>query len=255
MYLMYVDESGDPGITNSPTSEFILSGLVFHELRWHDLLADLLSFRSSLRTHFGLKVRDEIHAAEFMNGSSTQFRGIPRNSRLVILRLCLDWLDRRQETRLINVKVDKRGKASAQEVYETGWRALIQRFENTLQFHNFAEPKNPDDRGVLFTDNTDGEMLRKLVLRMRKYNPIPNAGSGGGYRDRPLKNVIEDPVMRDSGHSYFVQMVDVIAYFVRQYYRPSRFVRQSGAAQYIARLSHVLLKQAAPAHLFGIVEV
>jgi hypothetical protein len=193
-----------------------------------------------------------------MNGPSNQFRGIPRNTRLVILRQCLDWLDGRQETRLINVKVDKGGKASAQEVYETGWRALIQRFENTLQYHNFPQPKNPDDRGAIFTDNTDGEMLRKLVRRMRKYNPIPNAAAafpGGGYRDMPIKNVVEDPVMRDSGHSYFVQMVDVVAYFVRQNYRPSRYVRQKGAAGYVSRLSHILLKQAAPAHPLGIVEV
>ncbi|MGH2600854.1 MAG: DUF3800 domain-containing protein, partial [Dehalococcoidia bacterium] len=31
---MYVDESGDSGLTNSPTRYFVLTGLVVHELRW-----------------------------------------------------------------------------------------------------------------------------------------------------------------------------------------------------------------------------
>ena len=34
MYLMYVDESGDIGLVNSPTRYFVLVGLVLHELRW-----------------------------------------------------------------------------------------------------------------------------------------------------------------------------------------------------------------------------
>ena len=33
MYLMYVDESGDSGLVNSPTRYFVLTGMVVHELR------------------------------------------------------------------------------------------------------------------------------------------------------------------------------------------------------------------------------
>jgi Protein of unknown function (DUF3800) len=36
MYLMYVDESGDPGLNNSPTRYFTLTGMVVHEQRWHE---------------------------------------------------------------------------------------------------------------------------------------------------------------------------------------------------------------------------
>jgi len=49
MYLMYVDESGDSGIINSPTKYFILTGMVFHELRWRLLLDELKTFRRHLR--------------------------------------------------------------------------------------------------------------------------------------------------------------------------------------------------------------
>ena len=34
MFLMYVDESGDSGLINSPSTHFVLSGLVIHESDW-----------------------------------------------------------------------------------------------------------------------------------------------------------------------------------------------------------------------------
>ncbi len=45
MYLMYVDESGDIGLTGSPTRYFVLTGLVLHELRWRQTLDELIAFR------------------------------------------------------------------------------------------------------------------------------------------------------------------------------------------------------------------
>jgi hypothetical protein len=42
MYFMYVDESGDCGLNNSPTKYFVLTGLVIHELRWKQCLESLL---------------------------------------------------------------------------------------------------------------------------------------------------------------------------------------------------------------------
>ncbi len=54
MYLMYVDESGDPGTVNSPTRYFVLSGLVVHELSWLATLDSLIDFRRRMRDTFGL---------------------------------------------------------------------------------------------------------------------------------------------------------------------------------------------------------
>lgn len=46
MHLMYVDESGDTGVTNSPTKHFALSSLIVHELHWE---AALHAFGDSMR--------------------------------------------------------------------------------------------------------------------------------------------------------------------------------------------------------------
>jgi len=49
MYLMYVDESGDTGVVNSPTSYFGLSGLVIHESQWRNFVSQLVGFRKTLK--------------------------------------------------------------------------------------------------------------------------------------------------------------------------------------------------------------
>jgi hypothetical protein len=43
MYLMYVDESGDTGLLGSPIRYFVLTGMVIHELRWHQALEQLVN--------------------------------------------------------------------------------------------------------------------------------------------------------------------------------------------------------------------
>ncbi len=61
MFLMYVDESGDCGLKNSPTRYFVLRGLVVHELRWQSCLDQIIAFRRRIRQQFGLRLREELH--------------------------------------------------------------------------------------------------------------------------------------------------------------------------------------------------
>ena len=82
---MYVDESGDIGTQNSPTNYFILSALIFHELRWNSILDDLVAFRRHLRQTKGLKLREEIHATHFINRPG-ELKRLKRNDRIDILK-------------------------------------------------------------------------------------------------------------------------------------------------------------------------
>ena len=82
---------------------------------------------------------------------------------------------------------------------------------NTLSRRNFPGPQNPEDFGLLFADKTDEPKLRQLLRRMRHFNPVPNKGGDGTYRQIPLTTLVEDPVHRDSRHSYFIQLADVNA--------------------------------------------
>lgn len=246
---MYVDESGDKGLIGSPTRYFVLSGLVVHELRWHDTLNALIAFRRRMRAAFGLKLREEIHSGSMLTRPGPLVR-IRRNDRLAIIRHLLDELAAIGHITLINVRVDKLGKPAGYDPFTKGWEALIQRFENTINRRNFAGPSNPDDKGLIFCDDTDGRALRHLYRRMRTHNPIPNQ-FGAGYRQAPLVRIVEDPNNRDSEHSYFIQAADASAFALYQWYCPSAYVRNKGARKYFERLAPILCKVASPRHQFG----
>lgn len=253
MYFMYVDESGDPGLNNSPTRYFILTGLVVHELRWQECLDLIIDFRKRMRDAFGLRLREEIHAAHMINNPG-HLVSIKRNDRLSILRFFLHEISGFPDVSIINVVIDKQGKPADYDVMENAWAALIQRFSNTITHRNFPGPANADERGFIVPDNTDAQRLTALLRKMRKYNPVPSR-YGSGYRNIQIKNIVEDPFFKDSRASYFIQAADVAAYALYQQLTPSSFMRSKGAQHYFQRLSGVLCRHASPRDPDGIVRL
>jgi hypothetical protein len=178
-----------------------------------------------------------------------------RHTRLAILRNLLDELATMDFVSVTNVVVNKTNKPLDYDVFEHAWRALFQRFENTLQYGNFPGGFKKG-HGLVLTDNTDGQKLTRLMRRMGAYNPIPNQGwAGPGHRNLPLTRIIEDPHPKDSKSSHFVQACDVCAYFVMQSIRPNTFIRKAGAQNYLRRLKPVLNLKASPADPLGIVRL
>ncbi len=238
MYLVYLDESGDTGKVNSPSKHFFLSALVIHETAWFDFLDDLVLFRKYLKSEFGLRLKEEIHASEYISGRNPTIGGIDRNDRLLILKNCLDWLNTRKDLSIITTHIYKNVHKS--DVFESAWKCLIQRIENTIQHKNFPGGFRLDS-AIIICDDTNGEKLTRLIRRMRSYNPVPNMPQfGGGYRDLRLKAIVEDPNMRNSQNSYFIQMADVVCYFARQYFESNKFIRKRGARYYYSRLNNVI---------------
>ncbi len=255
MYLMYVDESGDTGLGNSPTRHFVLSGLVVHELRWQSCLEQLIEFRRRMKAQFGVRLRDEIHSANFISHPGDMIR-IRRNDRLTIIRMFARELASIGDLNIINVAVDKASKTAGYDVFEMAWKALIQRFENTAIHRNFLGPANPDERGMIFPDNTENKKITDLLRRMRRYNPIPSqAYFGSGYRNIGISKIIEDPSFRDSAHSYFIQAADLVAFLLYQYLSPCAYFRKKGATCYFKMLDPALCKVASSTNPYGIVRL
>jgi hypothetical protein len=228
MYLMYVDESGDIGLLpRSPTRYFILSAIVIHELKWRDILHDLVQFRQMLKATKGLMIREEIHCTNFISRPGALVR-IPRNDRLDIIKKCIDWLNFQTDISIYSVVVDKEGKQITYDVFLQAWNALLMRFENTISKRNFPGPRNATDMGMVLSDNTDGNKLRGLLRKMRHFNMIPSLF--GGSRNLKLQYIIEDPVFRDSQYSFMHQMNDVVAYCAKQLYEPNSYMKRKGAA-------------------------
>jgi hypothetical protein len=255
MYLMYVDESGDCGLVNSPSRYFVLTGLVVHELRWRPYLDQLIGFRRQVKQQFGLRLREEIHASEMVNKPGDLVR-IKRHDRLAILRLFADELAAMNDLNVINIVVDKQGKLPTYDVFGMAWRALIQRFENTIARHNFTGPANPDECGMIFPDHTDDKKLTGLLRQMRRYNPIPNQVSyGPGYRNLALGRIVEDPNFRDSGHSYYIQAADLAAYLLYQHLSPNSYMKRKAGYNYFTKLEPILCKVVSSKDPRGIVRL
>ncbi len=254
VYLMYVDESGDCGLVGSPTRYFVLSGLVIHESHWQVVLERLVAFRRRMRGLYGFRLREELHASMLINRPGGLSR-IKKHDRLAILRGLVDEVaSMRGMVSLINVVVDKQGKTGGYDVFEMAWRALIQRFENTISASSFPVAGDDGDRGMLFPDHSDDKKLGKLLRQMRHYNPVPHHPAYGiGYRNLPLSRVIEDPNYRVSEDSYLVQAVDVLAFVLHQWLAPNSYMKRKSANNYFRRLEPVVCRQASGRGPLGIV--
>jgi hypothetical protein len=245
MYLMYIDESGDVGQINSSNRYFILSALIIHESNWFSHLEDLNDFRTHLKRTYGLLKNEEIHAAVFANGRPKLKNNIPHFQRINILFECLNWLSKRKDLSIITVRNDKNRPTT--DIFYFTWQTMIQRFENTLQRNNFIHPTPIDNkeqffrdqRGIIFSDNTDGGKLRKILRKMRHINYVPSM-FGGAARDIPIEVIIEDEIMRDSRYSYIHQMADVVAYFAKQVHEPNNFFKKHALQNAYGRLMPVI---------------
>lgn len=255
MYLMYVDESGDAGLVNSPTRYFVLTGLVVHELRWQGYLDELINFRRDMRLKFGLKLREEFHAATMLSHPGALVR-IKRNDRLTMIRSFAHTLVNMNDLNLINVVIDKQGKPAGYDVFEMAWKTLIQRFENTIRHRNFPGPINADERGIILCDNTDDKKLLSITRQMRRFNPVPNQRvTAAGYRNLPLLYIIEDPNFRDSEHSYYIQAVDLAAFLLYQNLSPNAYMRKKSGQNYFHVLRPICCRHASNRDPDGIVRL
>lgn len=245
---MYVDESGDTGLPSvgSPTALFCLSGVFVHELAWRDTIEQLLQFRRWLYRRYAIPQEAELHTAEMINKPGKlhpSLSSLAKHERLAIIRQFANEISQLRDISIINVVLDKmRGIPSSDDVFNYAWTSLFQRFENTIDQKNFPGTPNPQERGLVFPDDTDGGKLKDLLGKMRINNLLKiNLGSGASTRiNRPVRFLIEDPVVRDSTQSYLIQVADCSAYLLKQSLQPSSYMRRHGGNAYFQRLVPVL---------------
>lgn len=242
---MYVDESGDTGVNNSPTRYYILSGLILHETAWKEVLDELIAFRKVLRESYNLKLREEIHSTNFINNPGKLFR-IKRNTRIHIMKKCIDWVSENNCLNVISVIKEKQINETPEIIFERTWQALIQRFENTIENRNFRGPRNKTDKGMIISDKTHDTQVIGLLRKMRHFNPVPNMETKypQGSRNLRIKNIVEDPFMKNSKNSFFHQIVDVISYCARQLYEPNTAMKKKGGHNFYQRLSGAVVQKA-----------
>ena len=66
MYLMYVDECGDKGMSHDSSRYFILSGMVVHESNWLEFGKAMSRAKHKAYNDYGLDTRLELHAKSML---------------------------------------------------------------------------------------------------------------------------------------------------------------------------------------------
>lgn len=257
MYLMYVDECGDKGMSAGSSNHFILSALVVHESGWTTFLTNACEAKKAAFERHGIDPSLEIHAKDMLGRSSKEYRDVGKVDRLMALREILKFESTQSGlVRSINVVVDKSGKPFGTDVFAMAWDALINRFENTITHANFpivcpgSTPGYPE-HGMLIVDETDYVPLKNTIRRMRHGNRIN--GRYGKVWENNLRWVIEDAMHKRSNDSVPIQLCDLNAYFVKQMIDPNSTVAKHRARGYARMLEPIMLKQASPKNELGIV--
>ena len=225
MYLFYFDESGDSGYKNSPTTQFSLATLVVRDVNWLDLLDIIIRFRKRTKDETGFNVRDEMKAIELIHGKGPwRDLGIDIGGRLHIYREVFRLLNEicdnnRLDVRVFAVCIDKRCiEDRSKNPRDLAWTFALQRVERFLS--------KMSDFGIILPDDGYPDFIRKKLRQLRRFSIVPSAYTSS-FLKRNLKMVIEDPVIRNSKESYFIQITDLLAYAAHRYVIPTDIVDSS----------------------------
>jgi hypothetical protein len=247
MYIMYVDESGDPGSANGSSEYFILSGLIMHYKSWYGKLDLLKRMRKYFKKKYGLNINVEIHAKELFRVSSLKaYKKIRKAERVKILKEYAELIPKIfKDCWLINVCLHKKN-------FAPGTDFTLLAFKRLITFYDMFLSTAVNDEGIIISDEADERKLRTLLKKMRIYNPVQAQHSGKTDESRITK-VIEDILHRNSADSYFVQTVDVIAYLLKHKEYPKSGIKKYNLDLLFNLLQPILFKSVSNKDPQGIV--
>lgn len=247
MYMMYVDESGDPGSKEGSSSHYILSGLIFSYKNWYKYLDLLKRMRKYFSDTYELGRYTEIHAAELTRiKNMIEYRKIKKYNRIKILEEYSKYIPLIfKEAKIINVCIQKSEHPQVEDFCLFSYRRLISRYDLFLK-------RTVKDEGMIFCDESNEKSLRSLLRTMRYYNPVKSHYTGNIYNAK-ISRVIEDMVHRNSATSYFIQTVDVIGYLLKSRECVKGAYKKYNLDRFFENLEPILHKVAAPKDFYGIV--
>lgn len=176
--------------------------------KWQSNYDHIKKLRGKLKADYGFHTGQEMHTKHFLtdknpyrsyNWTPEQRINILKDFTLMIASLDIS---------VINVIIDKtKIELDNYPILERALTYNIQRIENDSK---------GDWNFVIITDRGRIAPMRKTARAIRAYNPIQS--QFGGYINKPIRNMIEDVMEKDSQESYFIQICDFISYFVHLYY-------------------------------------
>src|SRR3989338_530665 len=200
MYLAYVDESGDRGPDGSQS--YVLACVLVRSSQWATAFDGLIKFRRFLKDKTSVPMRAEIKANYLIrNGGDLRAVALSEKARRFIYRGLLRLqpsLGLHSSAIVINKPLLRQRRPNADPMI-IAWTFMMQRLEHLT--------RRPQDQLLLLHDEGEPEAIRKMARRFRRFG---TAGSlfGGGYQIPAFVGLLDDPVSRNSRHSYFLQLAD-----------------------------------------------
>jgi len=219
MHLVYVDESGSfndrsytPGSVwvsggVRQTSHFVLAALIIDSDNWRSNFQRFKKLRQNLKVVYDIPISECLHATELVAGKEKwahiSRNGFLREKRVTLLKTILHEYGQWKSFKVIAVVVDKSSASTSinpQTCREKAYENLLNRLNRTIEGDFMLIHDGAEDLAVI-------RQFRKLQ--------VVNIVSG---QNRPIKQLIEDPLFKIGRHSYFLQAVDQIAFSVLHYY-------------------------------------
>ncbi len=210
--VFYIDESGDADV-------FVMTAVSIPFLRkiegtwslvWEDQFENVRNWRRKISHDHKIPVKKELHASKLASGRGRYFMGqhqLRRPDAIRIYRLILGELGFLPESSIITVVGNRESELYGHSKLEAVLFALFQRMRKACEVKK--------RQGMVFFDEGHGE-YRTLYRKARKYLPTGSAygrwDGGRQSRNLPLDNFTKDGNMKDSKHSFFIQLADLLAY-------------------------------------------
>ena len=208
-YIAYFDETGDDGFNTSSCEHFILTSIYMPSYSWQNNFNLLKKMKSELKCLYGFHVSQEIHTKHFLTDKNPyRTYNWDKETKQKILKKILSSIAV-LDIKIINVIIDKtKIKTNDYSILENALKYNIQRIDND---------SNGSWNYLIITDRGRIAPMRKTARAIRAFNPIHSKYSCD-YLNKPICNLIEDILEKDSKESYFIQIADFISYFVHLYF-------------------------------------
>ena len=217
MYVIYLDESGDPNGWNNNQDHFVLGGIAVHEGHiWH--LGNILD---DIQAEFfpDIPVPLKFHAVDIHNGRE-RFRSLTEIERQRMLDAIYDAVSQTcyPNAVLFATAMHISSVRNSDQALRDTFEDVVQRVNTFLvRLHNQSNPQ----KGLLIIDRSQSTEARYRTL----ISDFRIHGTRYGY----IGNIVDIPYFSQSSETRLLQLADLIAYAVFRYY-------ERGDDQFLTRI-------------------
>lgn len=241
MYIVYLDESGNPNGWNNRQDHFAIGGIAVHENRIQSVSESLNAIQAKFFPDISVPIK--FHATD-ANSGVDRFRNLTQTQRQNLMDDVYDVIAGIEYPNAllfataINITAVKNPDQALRDTFED----VVQRIDTFLARMDLTG--NPQ-KGLLIIDGnpSTGAKYRALISEFRE------SGTRQGY----LGNIVDIPYFSQSEDTRLLQLADFCAYAVFRYYERGddqflnkiihRFDRRSRDFQGIDGLKHITQRQ------------